>query len=114
MCLCLPRTFGDMCPIQELLPSGLSSHSVSACRGPRLGDRLPRPQEEENPGPARLAEPPPLSVTQLGKSQLSKCSLWDMQDTVGVPTLAGCHPRVQCSVWAGWHLPGEGGAMGVR
>lgn len=39
------------------------------------------------------------SVTHLGKSQLSKRSLWDAQGTVGVSALAGYQPRMRCSGW---------------
>lgn len=105
------RNFPEVC---LLLPELLEMPSPGACRcgagilqcgggRPRLGDGH-QPRLGAPPNPPGWWKPPLLSVTHLGKSQLSKHPLWDVQDMEVVP-----HGR--CS---GCHLPGggAGGSMG--
>lgn len=89
VCLQLPRVSETCARYRIWSPQGSTSHSVWRGSDWGLGCLA-----LNLPG---WRKPPLQSVTHLGKSQLSKCSLWDTQDTVGVSTLVGCHPRMQCS-----------------
>lgn len=93
-CLQLPRASETCARSRNWSSQGFTSHSVGRGSDWGVGCLALVGSSVNLPG---WQKPPLQSVTHLGKRQLSKCSLWDTQDTVGVSTLAGCHPRMQCS-----------------